>query len=198
MNKILLILFLFTFQFLNANSLLFLGDSLTEGLGIDKEKAFPRLVEKMLQKKISKDIKVINGGVSGSTTSDGLARLRWYLKRKPELIFIALGANDGLRGLDLTQSKKNLEEIVFYAKKANAKVLLAGMLIPPNYGEKYAKDFEKMYKEIKDKYKLKSMDFLLKDVAGVKELNQRDGIHPNTKGHEVIAKNVFEFLKEEL
>lgn len=198
MNKILLILFLFTFQFLNANSLLFLGDSLTEGLGVDKEKAFPRLVEKMLQKKISKDIKVINGGVSGSTTSDGLARLRWYLKRKPELIFIALGANDGLRGLDLTQSKKNLEEIVFYAKKANAKVLLAGMLIPPNYGEKYAKDFEKMYKEIKDKYKLKSMDFLLKDVAGVKELNQRDGIHPNTKGHEVIAKNVFEFLKEEL
>lgn len=198
MNKILLILFLFTFQFLNANSLLFLGDSLTEGLGVDKEKAFPRLVEKMLQKKISKDIKVINGGVSGSTTSDGLARLRWYLKRKPELIFIALGANDGLRGLDLTQSKKNLEEIVFYAKKANAKVLLAGMLIPPNYGEKYAKDFEKMYKEIKNKYKLKSMDFLLKDVAGVKELNQRDGIHPNTKGHEIIAKNVFEFLKEEL
>ncbi|MGB1226741.1 MAG: arylesterase [Poseidonibacter sp.] len=198
MNKILLILFLFTFQFLNANSLLFLGDSLTEGLGIDKEKAFPRLVEKMLQKKINKNIKVINGGVSGSTTSDGLARLRWYLKRKPELIFIALGANDGLRGLDLTQSKKNLEEIVFYAKKANAKVLLAGMLIPPNYGEKYAKDFEKMYKEIKDKYKLKSMDFLLKDVAGVQELNQADGIHPNPKGHEIMANEVFNFLKEEL
>ncbi len=197
MNKIIVLLCVCTFTFLNANSILFLGDSLTEGLGVDKEKAFPKLVENMLQEK-DKNIKVINGGVSGSTTSDGLARLKWYLKRKPELIFIALGANDGLRGLDLNQSRKNLEEIVIYAKKANAQVLLAGMLIPPNYGKTYSKDFEKMYKEIKDKYKLKSMDFLLKDVAGIKELNQRDGIHPNIQGHKVIAKNVFEFIKEEL
>jgi len=198
MNKIILIICLFSFQFLSANNILFLGDSLTEGLGVPKDKAFPKLVENMIQNKLKKDIKIINGGVSGSTTSDGLARLRWYLKRKPYVVLIALGANDGLRGLDLSKSKKNLEEIIFYAKKANAKVLLAGMLIPPNYGEKYAKDFEEMYKQIKKKYKLKSMDFLLKDVAGIKELNQRDGIHPNIQGHEIIAKNVFEFIKEEL
>ncbi|APW65648.1 arylesterase [Poseidonibacter parvus] len=198
MKKILLIMCLFTFHYSNASSILFLGDSLTEGLGVDKEKAYPKLVENMLQKEVKKDIKVINGGVSGSTTSDGLARLRWYLKRKPSIVFIALGANDGLRGLDLKQSQKNLEEIVFYAKKADAKVLLAGMLIPPNYGQEYANNFEKMYKEVKNKYKLKSMDFLLKDVAGIKELNQNDGIHPNTQGHKVIAKNVFKFIKEEL
>lgn len=200
MKKTILILFLFNLivAHANSNTILFLGDSLTEGLGVDKKNAFPSLVEKMIQKKINKDITVINGGVSGSTTSDGLARLKWYLKKRPYIIFIALGANDGLRGLDLNKSQKNLEEIINYALKSNAKVLLAGMLIPPNYGENYSKRFENMYKNIKNKYKLKSMPFLLLDVAGEKELNQKDGIHPNEKGHKIIANNVFEFLKEEL
>jgi acyl-CoA thioesterase-1 len=200
MKKIILIIFALNLIFANAkaDTILFLGDSLTEGLGVSKENAFPKLVETMIQTKLKKDITIINGGVSGSTTSDALSRLKWYLKKKPYIVFIALGANDGLRGLDLNKSKENLEEIIQFAQKSNAKVLLAGMLIPPNYGEDYTKSFKEMYEEIKNKYSLKSMPFLLDEVAGQKELNQRDGIHPNVEGHKIIAKNVFTFIKEEL
>ncbi len=202
MKKTILILFLLTLQFIYANSntktILFLGDSLTEGLGVSKQSAYPNLVQNLIQTKLNKNIKAINAGVSGSTTNDGLSRLKWYLKRKPDIIFVALGANDGLRGLDLKQSQKNLEEIINYALKSKAKVLLAGMLIPPNYGPKYSQNFKKMYENIQSKYNLKFMPFLLKDVAGVQKLNQADGIHPNEKGHEIIANEVYEFLKEEL
>ena len=200
MKKFIIILFLITLQFANAkdDTILFLGDSLTEGLGVTKEEAFPKLVEILIQKELKKDISIINAGVSGSTTSDGLDRLKWYLKKKPSIVFLALGANDGLRGLDIKQSQKNLEEIIKYAQESGAKVLLAGMLIPPNYGPEYSENFRKMYEEIKDIYKLKSMPFLLDQVAGNKNLNQSDGIHPNEQGHKTIAKNVFEFIKEDL
>ena len=200
MKKIILIIFALNLIFANAkaDTILFLGDSLTEGLGVSKEEAFPKLVETMIQTELKKDITIINGGVSGSTTSDALSRLKWYLKKNPYIVFIALGANDGLRGLDLEKSKENLEEIIQYAQKANAKVLLSGMLIPPNYGEEYSKRFKEMYEEIKNKYNLKSMPFLLDEVAGVQNLNQIDGIHPNVEGHKIIAKNVFTFIKEEL
>lgn len=200
MKKIILILCLFNLLIANpkANTILFLGDSLTEGLGVNKEDAFPKLVETLIQTELKKDITVINGGVSGSTTSDGLARLKWYLKKKPYIVLLALGANDGLRGLDLKESQKNLEEIIKYAQESNAKVLLAGMLIPPNYGTEYSERFKKMYQQIKIKYKLKSMPFLLDGIAGKKEFNQRDGIHPNEEGHKYIAKKVFEFIKEDL
>ena len=200
MKKIILIIFALNLIFANAkaDTILFLGDSLTEGLGVSKEEAFPKLVETMIQTELKKDITIINGGVSGSTTSDALSRLKWYLKKNPYIVFIALGANDGLRGLDLEKSKENLEEIIQYAQKANAKVLLSGMLIPPNYGEEYSKRFKEMYEEIKNKYNLKSMPFLLDEVAGVQNLNQIDGIHPNVEGHKIIAKNVFKFIKEEL
>ena len=200
MKKIILILFLLNVLTANAkdNTILFLGDSLTEGFGVSKEDAFPKKVENLIQTELDKKVTVINGGVSGSTSSDGLARLKWYMKRKPYIVFLALGVNDGLRGLDLEQSQKNLEEIIEYAKASDAKVLLAGMLLPPNYGPEYTQRFHAMYEEIKVKYKLKSMSFLLDGVAGEKALNQRDGIHPNEKGHEHIAQKVFEFIKEEL
>ena len=202
MKKILLILLFINLQVLsanpNTNTLLFLGDSLTEGLGVNKEDAYPHLVENLIQSELKKDIIVINGGVSGSTTNDGLARLKWYLKKKPSIVFIALGTNDGLRGLDLKESQKNLEEIITFAQEANAKVLLAGMLIPPNYGPEYSERFKQMYEQLKVKYMLRSMTFLLDGVAGKKEFNQRDGIHPNEKGHRHIAKQVFEFIKEDL
>ena len=200
MKKIILILFIFNLITANAksNTILFLGDSLTEGLGVSKEDAFPELVENLIQTELNKNIVVINGGVSGSTTSDGLARLKWYMKKKPYIVFLALGTNDGLRGLDLEQSQKNLEEIIQYAQKSHAKVILAGMLIPPNYGPEYSAQFKKMYQNLKMKYKLKSMPFLLDGVAGMKEFNQKDGIHPNEKGHKHIAQNVFDFIKEDL
>lgn len=199
MKKIILILFLLILS-LNAKEgvILFLGDSLTEGLGVSKKNAFPKLVENLIQTQLKKKVTVINGGVSGSTTNDGLARLQWYLKKKPSLIFISLGANDGLRGLNLTQSQKNLENIIKAAQESNVKVLLAGMLIPPNYGPEYSKRFKEMYQQIKTKYKLKSMPFLLNGIAGKKEFNQRDGIHPNEAGHQYIAEKVFTFIKADL
>jgi acyl-CoA thioesterase-1 len=178
--------------------MVFLGDSLTEGYGLQKEEAYPALVENLIKSNLQKDIKVINGGVSGSTTSDGLARLKWYLRAKPSIIFIALGANDGLRGLNLNKSQQSLEKIIKTAQKSGAKVILAGMLIPPNYGQEYANQFKVMFENIQKKYNLKTIPFLLKDVAGIKELNQRDGIHPNKQGQITIARNVFEFLKEDL
>lgn len=200
MKKIILILFLFNLIAANAksNTILFLGDSLTDGLGVSKKDAFPKLVENLIQTKLDKNIVVINGGASGSTTSDGLARLKWYMKKNPYVVFLALGTNDGLRGLDLEKSQKNLEEIIIYAQKSHAKVILAGMLIPPNYGPDYSAQFKKMYQNLQVKYKLKRMPFLLDGVAGIKEYNQKDGIHPNEKGHKRIAENVFEFIKEDL
>jgi len=202
MKQIILILFLCTAHIVNAkttnSSILFLGDSLTEGLGVDSKDAYPYLIELMIQNQLHKNITVINGGVSGSTTSDAFARLKWYLKKKPSIVFIALGANDGLRGLDLKQSQKNLEKIIQYALDSNAKVLLARMLIPPNYGIQYVNQFKKIYTDLQTKYKLKNIPFLLENVAGKKELNQRDGIHPNEKGHAIIAQTVFKYLKEEL
>ena len=199
MKKIIFIFSLF-FIFHNpqAKTILFLGDSLTEGYGIDKEDAYPSLVSKMIKEKLNKEVKVINGGVSGSTSNDGLSRLKWYMKKKPALVLIALGSNDGLRGLNLTQTKKNLEAIIQYAQKNQAKVLLAGMLMPPNYGPEYTGQFKKVYQGLKAKYKLKSMPFFLDGIAGKKELNQPDGIHPNEKGHKYLAKNVFEFIKDEI
>jgi len=198
MKKLIFILSLCLTQTIHASSILFLGDSLTEGHGLANEQAYPILVQEFIQKKLKKDVTIINGGVSGSTTSDALARLKWYSRKKPNVIFIALGANDGLRGLDLEQSQKNLEKIIEYGKNSKAKVLLAGMMIPPNYGPDYSQKFQQIYKDLGEKYQLKVMPFLLEGVAGKKEFNQKDGIHPNELGHKKIAENVFEFLKGEL
>lgn len=196
MKKIILILLLFGIA--NAKTILFLGDSLTEGYGINKEDAYPRLVQELIKTNLDKEVNIINGGVSGSTTNDGLARLQWYLRKNPDIVFIALGANDGLRGLDLSQSQSNLEKIINLALEKNAKVLLAGMLIPPNYGPEYTTAFKKIYANLKAKYSLRLMPFLLEDVAGVQELNQSDGIHPNEEGHKIMAKNIYQFIKEDL
>lgn len=196
MKKIIIILFLATVAY--AKTILFLGDSLTEGYGLNKEEAYPSLVQKLIKKELNQEVQIINAGVSGSTTSDGIARMKWYLRKNPDIVFIALGANDGLRGLDLNQSQNNLEKIINMALSTKAKVLLSGMLIPPNYGQKYTQEFKKMYLNLSEKHKLRMMPFLLESVAGKKEYNQSDGIHPNEKGHEVIAKDVFEFIKEDL
>ncbi|MEA1920775.1 MAG: arylesterase [Campylobacterota bacterium] len=200
MKKLLLIVWALSLNILFAETktIVFLGDSLTEGYGLEREEAFPNIVQTLIETKLNKKMKVINAGVSGSTSSDGLARLKWYLKREPSVIFIALGANDGLRGLDLKESQKNLESIISIALASQAKVLLAGMLIPPNYGQAYSENFKNMYLKLADKYSLKLMPFLLDGVAGEKALNQSDGIHPNKEGQQRIANNVFEFIKSEL
>lgn len=180
-----------------ATNILFLGDSLSEGQGVDEEQSFPRLVEKSLRDR-KHDVIVTNGGVSGSTSASGVTRLKWHLKKKTDILVLELGANDGLRGIKLTETKKNLEEIIRYAKIKKVKVLLLGLLMPPNYGKKYTEEFEQMYKKIATAEKVAFLPFLLNDVAGKSELNLPDGIHPNPKGHEIVAKIVTDFVEKHL
>ncbi len=174
--------------------LLVLGDSLTEGYGVAKASAFPALLEKKIQA-TGKNWIVINAGISGSTTAGGLARLKWQLNNKPDLMILALGANDGLRGLDVKATEKNLAETIELAQQEKVQVVLAGMMLPPNYGEDYRKQFQKIYDRLADKYKVKKIPFLLQGVAGDPKLNLADGIHPNEKGHQMIADMVFESIK---
>ena len=173
-----------------------LGDSLTDGYGLSKEQAFPAIVEKMFHEDGKKNVKIINAGISGSTSSSAKQRLNWFLKSKPQMLAVALGANDGLRGLPIENLIQNLSETVESAQKAGIRVVLFGMKMPPNYGPKYQKDFEQAFVKVAQKYKIERLDFLLDGVATVKELNLEDRIHPNEKGHQVIAKNVYSFLKK--
>lgn len=174
-------------------TILFLGDSLTAGYGVEKEMAYPALIEKELNK--TRKVKVLNGGVSGSTTASGKSRLKWFLKAKPDILVLILGANDGLRGVKLEESKKNLEEIIKLAQKNNLKVLLGAMLLPPNYGKEYTTKFKSMYEKLKDDFDLAWIPFVLKGVAGQADKNIEDGIHPNAKGHKIIAKNLIPYLE---
>jgi acyl-CoA thioesterase-1 len=196
MKNLLTIVSLFLFfntSVVNAKTILFLGDSLTAGYGVEKEQAYPALIEKKLQKKYQ--VKILNGGVSGSTSASGVSRLRWFLKAKPDILVLILGANDGLRGIKLEESKKNLEKIILKAKEEKLEVVLAQMLLPPNYGKEYTEQFKQMYVELKDKHKLSWIPFILKDVAGKQSMNIEDGIHPNVKGHEKIAENLIPYLE---
>ena len=199
--KTIIILGLLTGVFLNNSiaqtQILFLGDSLSEGQGLDEELSFPRLVERNLKSK-KFNVAVINGGVSGSTSASGVTRLKWHLKKKIDVLVLELGANDGLRGLKLEETQKNLIEIIKHAKEKKVKVLLLGLLMPPNYGKKYVDDFEKMYSTIAKSEKVPFLPFVLNDVAGKSELNLPDGIHPNAKGHEIVAKSVTDFVEKNL
>jgi acyl-CoA thioesterase-1 len=176
-----------------AQTILFLGDSLTEGYQLSKDEAYPAVIERTL-KKTRKNIKVINGGLSGATTASGLKRLDWYLQAKPDFLVLALGGNDGLRGLDLAQTEKNLASVIEKAQSRGIKVILAGMKIPTNMGEPYRAHFEKVFPRLAKKYSLKLIPFILEGVGGQPAYNLPDGIHPNPKGHEIMAKNVLEVL----
>ncbi len=194
---ILCLSFFVSLNLLAQTNILILGDSLAEGYGLDEAMAFPRVVEKKLNdKKIN--VKVINGGVSGATSASGIQRLKWHLKKPVEILLLELGANDGLRGLSVPDTKKNLKEIIKFAKEKKVKVMLLGILMPPNYGEDYTKKFEKMYKQLASEEKIPLLPFLLDGVAGNPKLNLPDGIHPNQKGHEVIAEKVAQFLEKNI
>ena len=177
--------------------ILALGDSLTEGYGIRPNYSYPTQLEQKL-KKSGKNYKVLNGGISGSTTASGLSRLKWFLKAKPDIVIVALGANDGLRGLDINESKKNLEKIIIHAKEKGLIVILAGMQMPPNYGAEYRDKFKSIFFELSKKHKLPMIPFLLEGIAGNKKLNIEDGIHPNKEGYKVMVENVYKVLKEHL
>ena len=172
----------------------FIGDSLTEGYGVAQESAFPALLEKRLLAE-HRDWQIINSGISGSTSASAPSRMRWALKSHPQLIFLALGANDALRGLKVTETEKNLAEALKLAKEAQVPVILAGIYAPPNYGKSYADAFKKIFTNLKLKFNVHLIPFLLKGVAGHPELNQSDGIHPNEMGHRIIADLVYESAK---
>lgn len=172
--------------------LVFIGDSLTEGYGVAKENAFPALIEKKLA---GKNWKVINAGMSGSTSASAFPSMQWQLKAKPDLIVLALGANDALRALKVEETEKNLAVALELAQKEKVPVILAGMLAPPNYGKDYGNHFRQIFKDLSKKYKTTLIPFLLVNVAGKKELNQSDGIHPNEKGHAIVADTVWKAVQ---
>ena len=178
--------------------ILFLGDSLTAGLGVEQEEAYPFLLGGMLRKDDIKDIRVINGGLSGSTSASAVARLKWYARVKPSLLFLALGANDGLRGLTLEEMEKNLDEVILSAQAKGMSVILAGMELPPNYGDVYTGAFRKVYTDLATRHQVPLIPFLLEGVGGVPALNQADGIHPNAEGHRRIAQHVYPIVKQRL
>lgn len=175
-------------------TILFLGDSLTEGLGLDARESFPSLIEQRLKAEGRNDIQVINGGVSGSTSASGLGRMQWYARSQPDLVVLSLGANDGLRGLDVNEMKKNLAATIEFARTNGIRVALTGMLVPPNMGPEYSSAFAQVFPDLAQQYDIPLLPFLLEGVAAVPELNQADGIHPNVEGTKIVANTVYEFL----
>jgi acyl-CoA thioesterase I len=180
-----------------APLVVFLGDSLTAGYGLDGDQAYPALLERRLAEK-GTPVRVINAGVSGDTTAGGLARLDWLLRQKPDVLVVGLGGNDGLRGANPDQIESNLREIVRRAKAAGVRVLLLGMRIPPNYGPEYTRRFEAMYPQIAKELDVPLVPFLLEGVGGIARLNQADAIHPTAEGQEIVADNVEPYLREML
>jgi acyl-CoA thioesterase-1 len=170
-----------------------LGDSLTAGLGVSPEEAYPAWLEGFLAHE-GYDYRVVNAGVSGDTSAGGLRRIDWALKLVPEIVIVALGANDGLRGLPTTAMRDNLLAIVQRARGAGAKVLLAGMQLPPNYGRNYTRSFEKVFADVAQTARVPLIPFLLEGVGGEARLNLPDGIHPNAEGQRRIAEHVWPYL----
>jgi acyl-CoA thioesterase-1 len=174
--------------------IVFLGDSLTAGLGLLREQSVPSLIQDRLTAE-GYSYEVINAGVSGDTSAGGLSRLDWSLDGDVELLVIELGANDGLRGLPVPQMKRNLDEIITRAKARDITVILTGMEAPPNYGPLYTADFRKAFRDLADDHDVVFVPFFLADVAGNPSLNQRDGIHPNAEGSRAIAGMIWQTLE---
>ena len=171
-----------------------LGDSLTAGYGLSHHDSFPAQLEDALRVH-GKQVKVINSGVSGDTSAGGLSRLDWALTDKPDLLVLAIGANDALRGLEPETTRKNLAAIIEKTLERNIKVLLAGLKAPRNLGPVYYTKFDTIYDKLATEYKITLYPFFLEGVATDPALNQPDGIHPNRKGVEVMVRNILPFVE---
>lgn len=176
--------------------ILFFGTSLTAGMGLDPNEAFPAVIQQKIDS-LSLPYEVVNAGLSGETTAGGKNRIDWVLNQKVDVFVLELGANDGLRGVPLTETKSNLQAIIDVVKEKNpdTKIVLVGMEIPPNMGEAYTSEFRNIFPDLAKKNKLELVPFLLQNVGGVKELNQQDGIHPTAEGQKILANNVWKVLK---
>ncbi len=177
--------------------ILFFGNSLTAGYGLEAEEAFPGLVAARIDS-LGMDYRVINGGLSGETSASGLSRLDWFLEDQPAIFVLELGGNDGLRGISLSETKKNLKAMINLVKERypDTLILLAGMQIPPNMGQEYTREFQEMYPQIAEEENVKLIPFLLEGVAGDPDLNLPDGIHPTAEGHQVVFKTIWPYLEE--
>ncbi|MBC6610675.1 arylesterase [Hymenobacter sp. BT507] len=177
-------------------TILFFGNSLTAGLGVEPDEAFPALIGQKIDS-VGLNYAVVNAGLSGETTAGGRSRVGWVL-RKPVAVFVLeLGGNDGLRGIPLTDTRRNLQAIIDTVRQLSpqAQIVLAGMQIPPNLGADYAAEFKQLYGELAQKNNLVLIPFLLEGVGGVAKLNQRDGIHPTPAGHRLVARTVWGILR---
>jgi acyl-CoA thioesterase-1 len=179
-----------------AKTILFLGDSLTAGLGVQKTEAFPALIAEKIRA-AGLPFTVEDAGLSGDTSAGGLRRIDWLLQRPVDILFLELGANDGLRGQQLKSLKANLQEIIDKTKAKNpqAEIVVAGMQVPPNLGAEYARGFERVYAEVATENNAVLIPFLLEGVGGNRELNQQDLIHPSAAGHRIIAELVWRTLE---
>lgn len=174
---------------------IFMGDSLTAGYGLSESEAYPALLAKGFDAS-GRAARVVNAGISGDTTAGGLARVEWILSQHPDVVVVELGANDGLRGLSLEETKENLDGIIRRCLEAGSQVLLLGMKIPPSYGPEYSADFMALFGNLADEHDVVLMPFLLEGVAADPTLNQADGIHPNAAGQRVLAESVRPYLVE--
>lgn len=169
------------------------GDSLTVGLGVDAGRTYPALLGERLKRE-GYDYRVINAGVSGDTTAGGLRRVDWALRLKPEIVILELGVNDALRGQKLTAVRANLDQLVSRFQAAGARVLVAGMRLPPNYGDRYAEDFHRLYGDVARARNAPLMPFFLDAVGAVAHLNQADGIHPTAEGYAIVVDRLWPYL----
>lgn len=176
--------------------ILVLGDSITAGYGLDLAQAYPALLQQRIDSRGWR-FKVVNAGQSGDTSAGGLSRLDWLLKNRVDVLVLELGANDGLRGLPPETMRKNLQAIVDRTKKKypDARIVIAGMKVPPNMGRDYGDKFDAVYPALARANKAVLIPFVLEGVGGVRELNQADGMHPTAKGHEIVAGNVWKALE---
>ena len=170
------------------------GDSLTAGLGVSPDQSYPAHLQRKLDA-AGYAYQVVNAGVSGDTTAGGVRRVSWALNSKPTIVILELGGNDGLRGLSLKETEANLERIIQQFKQASVTVVLAGMKLPPNYGQDYTAGFEALYQALAKRYRLTLIPFFLDGVAGSSSLNQADGIHPTGEGYRLIVERVFPTLE---
>ena len=178
--------------------ILFFGNSLTAGYGLDPSESFPTLIQKRIDS-LGYNYKVVNAGLSGETTAGGNTRIEWVLERQPVDIFVLeLGANDGLRGINPEETRRNLKEIIEKVRAANpdVEIILAGMLVPPSMGQDYSQKFSRVFPEVAEEKNVELIPFLLEDVAGERDLNQADGIHPTAEGQKIVAENVWAVLKD--
>ena len=173
-------------------TIVFFGNSLTAGYGVSPSEAFPAIIQKKIDS-LGLPYQVINAGVSGETSSGGKTRINWILRERVDIFVLELGANDGLRGTPLAETKKNLQDIIdtVKAKYPHAKLVFAGMEIPPNMGQAYTTEFRNIYTDLAKKNSMTLIPFLLEGVGGEPELNQADGIHPTAQGHLIVAENVW-------